>query len=104
MAKKLKTTPRSRVRSALRQVWLRSRERAEAIRRADATCACCGKKRSVAKGREVKLEVHHEDGIDWDALIDVVYERLLCSPDRLVVMCAECHHVLTDVEEGGKTK
>ena len=33
MGKKLLTTPRSRVKAALRQVWLRSRERAAALKR-----------------------------------------------------------------------
>lgn len=100
MAKKSKSTPRSRVRAALRQLWLRSRERGEAIKAAGATCRVCGRKRSVAKGREVTLEVHHEDRIVWDAMIDMIYERLLCSPDRLTVMCTDCHATLHDVEDG----
>lgn len=91
MGRRLKITPRSKVRDALRKLWLRSRERNEAIKIAGAICTRCGKKRSVAKGREVKLEVHHKDGIDWEALIDIVYERLLCPPERLDVMCTDCH-------------
>jgi hypothetical protein len=95
MGKKLLTTPRSRVRSALRQVWLRSRERAAAIKRETGHCQDCGVKQSVAKGREVKIEVHHEDGVEWDRLIEQVYKYLLCSPDRLRVLCKECHAKLT---------
>lgn len=88
---KLPTTPRSRIRAALHQLWLRSRERAAAIKRENGCCERCGAKRSVARGREVTLEVHHRDGIDWPALIDLVYERLLVDPSRLEVLCRECH-------------
>ena len=92
MGKKLPSTPRSRVRAALRQLWLRSRERAAALKRSKNTCECCGVKQSVAKGREVKLEVHHNDGIvDWEPMIDYVYRHLLCDPKHLTVFCKKCH-------------
>ena len=97
MPKKKPSTPRSRVRSALRMLFLRSRERNSALRREGNTCQHCHKKGSVAKGREVKIEVHHLDGVlNWDKLIDMVYEHLLCQPDRLMVMCKECHREETD--------
>jgi len=92
MGKKLSSTPKSRVRAALRQCWLRSRERAAALKRSGNSCECCGKKQSVAKGKEVKLEVHHNSGIpNWDHILDVVYRHLLCDPKHLTVMCKECH-------------
>jgi hypothetical protein len=92
MGKRLLTTPKSRVKNALRQVWLRSRERAAAIKREEARCECCGAKQSVAKGREVKLEVHHKTGIlNWDAILDAVYKYLLCDPGELQVLCKRCH-------------
>lgn len=91
MGKKLPTTPRSRVRAALRQLWLRSRERAAAIKREQNTCECCGKKGSVAKGREVKIEVHHLEGIQWDRIIEYIYRHILVNPDALEVLCKECH-------------
>lgn len=91
MAKKKESTPRSRVRSALRAVWLRSRERAAAIKREGGRCECCGKKQSAAKGREVRLEIHHKEGVAWEQIIDLVYEQLLCHPDRLEVLCTDCH-------------
>lgn len=91
MGKKLPTTPRSRVRSALRALWLRSRERSAAVKRESNTCQRCGRKGSVAKGREVKIEVHHKHGIEWEWLIDKVYEKLLCDPQFLEVLCKECH-------------
>ncbi len=92
MAKKRKKkpdTPRSRVRSALRLLWLRSRERAEAIRIAERCCVDCGVKQSVAKGKEVRLEVHHEPPIDWDGIIDLIFERILKAPQ--VPLCLDCH-------------
>ena len=92
MSKRLPTTPRSRVRAALRQLWLRSRERAAAIKREANTCEVCGKKGSVAKGREVKIEVHHRTGeIPWEPLIDYIFKHLLTSPDDLEVLCKQCH-------------
>lgn len=91
MTKRLKSTPRSRVRSALRQVWLRSRERAAAIKREGGCCEGCGKKQSKAKGREVKIEVHHLNGVEWEQMVDYVYRHLLCDPKHLAVYCPECH-------------
>ena len=91
MGKKLPTTPRSRVRASLRQTWLRSRERSAAVKRESNTCERCGAKGSQAKGREVKIQVHHRRGVDWDGLIDLVFERLLVDPAWLEVLCKDCH-------------
>lgn len=90
--KKSVGTPRYKVRKALNQLFLRSRERTAAIQRDNYTCQVCGVKQSKARGREVKVEVHHKDGIvDWDKLISLVYEHLLCNPDRLITLCQVCH-------------
>ena len=78
-------------------MWLRSRERQEALKLAQYTCAKCDKKQSKAKGREVKVEVHHLDGIDWNGIIELIRERILHNPKRLQVLCKECHR-----EEGEK--
>jgi hypothetical protein len=91
MGKKLPHTPRSRIRAALRALWLRSRERASAIKREQGCCEICKAKQSVAKGREVKLEVHHNEGIEWEKMIDYVYRHLLCNPQHLTVLCKSCH-------------
>ena len=91
MGKRLPNTPRSRVRASLRQLWLRSRERAACLKRDGYVCQTCGKKQSKAKGKEVAVCVHHIDGIDWDGLIDLVFERLLVNPDRLETLCEKCH-------------
>ena len=68
--KRLPNTPRSKVRAALRQLWLRSRERAAALKREKYTCQRCGVKQSKAKGKEQKVEVHHKEGIgNWEIVI-----------------------------------
>ncbi len=86
------TTPRSQVRSALRQLWLRSRERQAALKRDKYTCQECGVKQSKAKGREVKVEVHHVvETLDWDLLLHYIYRHLLCDPRYLETLCKECH-------------
>ena len=96
MGKKTPWTPRSQVRSALRRLWLRSRERASAIKRDNYTCRCCGAKQSRAKGREVYVEVHHVGGIEWEKLINEVYRVLLVDPANLETLCKSCHSKIKD--------
>jgi hypothetical protein len=91
MGKKLPTTPRSRVKNALRLVWLRSRERAACLKAAGHCCERCGVKASSAKGREVKLQVHHRDGINWDGIVDSIIAAMLPHPSRLQALCLKCH-------------
>lgn len=80
------------MRNVLRQLWLRSRERAEALKRTGYRCARCGAKQSKAKGKEQAIEVHHRAGIgNWNHVLDIVYEELLCDPGHLEVLCPECH-------------
>jgi len=100
MGKRLPTTPRSRVRQALRQVWLRSRERQAALKRDQYTCRKCHRKQSAAKGMEFNVEVHHLAGVvNWEEVIDSVYEHILCSPDLLETLCKECHEVETKQQQ-----
>jgi 5-methylcytosine-specific restriction endonuclease McrA len=86
-------TPRSQIRSALRKLFLRNRERGFAIKRDKYTCQVCGKKQSRAKGKEVYVEVHHIDEIEekWNLMIEAVYQYLLCRPDCLLTLCHGCH-------------
>jgi len=92
MGKRQPNTPRSQIRSALRRLFLRSRERAAALKRDNYTCVACGAKQSRAKGREVYVEVHHCAGIlNWDELINAVYKHLLCHPDGMETLCKGCH-------------
>ena len=93
MSKKLEYTPNSRIRQALRLLWMRSRERGQALRNTNYCCAYCGVKQSKAKGKEVSLDVHHLDGIDWSGLCDLIRERLLQTPDRLAPACKACHAI-----------
>lgn len=96
MGKKSIHTPRSRIRSALRQLWLRSRERAKAIKRDKYTCQHCMRKQSRAKGKEFYVQVHHIKPIDddWEYVIDLIYERILVDSDSLKTLCIECHDKL----------
>ena len=92
MGKRLPYTPRSKIRNVLRRyVWLRSRERAAALKRTGYHCTECGKKQSKAKGKELSLEVHHLDGAHLEYIIDEIYKYLLCPPDRLMPLCGDCH-------------
>lgn len=92
MGKRLPTTPRSRVRQAVRQLWLRSRERQAALKRDKYACVFCGAKQSRAKGKEQSVEVHHMDGIDnWEAVLDAIFKCILVDPSRLETVCKACH-------------
>jgi len=91
--KEMGITPRSRIKGMLRQIFLRSVERQEALKRDKYTCVKCGAKQSVKKGFEVKAQVHHKKGISiWDEMIDMIYKHLLCSTDELETLCTECHN------------
>lgn len=92
---KLPETPRSQIIHGLRQMWLRSRERAECLKRAGYTCQKCGVKKSQKKGFEQKVEVHHKEGVlNWDEIVEVIRKDLLCSPDKLEALCPNCHDKL----------
>jgi 5-methylcytosine-specific restriction endonuclease McrA len=93
-------TPNSQIRSALRQLWLRSRERAAAIKRDHNTCTTCGAKGSVAKGREVKIEVHHLEQINWERIIEYIRRHLLVDPKGLECLCKGCHAEETRIQKG----
>ena len=89
MAKKKGNTPRSRIRAAIRNLWLHSRERAKALKDSGYRCVRCGVKQSAAKGKGVKLQVHHDPPIDWDGLIDLIDKRILSVPQY--PLCKDCH-------------
>ncbi len=102
MSKKLLYTPNSRIKAALRQLWLRSRERAAALKRDKYTCVC-GAKQSRAKGREVFVEVHHLEGVlNWSEIYDFIRAALLCCPEHLKTMCVDCHKKEEALKELGK--
>lgn len=85
-------TPRGRVKAAIRQLWLRSRERAAALKRDKYTCQKCGVKQSKAKGKEIKVEVHHKGlEIEWETIVDYIIAEVLRTPEALQTLCPGCH-------------
>jgi len=96
MGKRMPHTPTSRIKDALRKLWLRSRERAAAIKRDGYSCRTCGAKQSKAKGREVSVEVNHRHGIKWAEIIRFIRAELLCEPEHLETLCKECHSEVTE--------
>ena len=84
-------TPRSRIQSNLRMLWLRSRERAAALKRDGYTCQNCHRKQSKSKNSPLKIEVHHINGVRWNEIIDHIYQELLVNPEKLITLCKECH-------------
>jgi predicted HNH restriction endonuclease len=99
MPKKQIRTPKSQIRNALRMLFLRSRERAATVKRDKNTCQMCGKKGSVARGHELKIEVHHLNAISWDKIIDYIQKTLLCDSSELICYCKDCHKIITEEEK-----
>ena len=92
MGKRMPHTPSSQIRTAMRKLWLRSRERQAAIKRDKYTCRCCGAKQSKAKGREVAVEVHHVFGnINMAEIEATIRMFLLVDPEYLRTLCKSCH-------------
>lgn len=86
------STPKSKIVSSLRRLWLTSRERSTALRVQQYTCQRCGVKQSKKRGNEQKVQVHHKEGIlNWDKIIQAIREQLLVGPDKLEVLCPDCH-------------
>ena|SRR3990167_11358017 len=101
MGKRLPYTPNSRIRSVLRQLFLRSRERAAALKRDKYSCQRCKVKQSRAKGKEVYVEIHHKKNVlNWDELFESIRKYLLCNPELLETLCEKCHLEIS----GGKQK
>ena len=76
----------------LRLLWLHSWERADALKREKYCCQRCHVKQSKKKGFEQKIQVHHKDGVgNWDKVIDLIREEILCDSDKLEVLCPTCH-------------
>jgi 5-methylcytosine-specific restriction endonuclease McrA len=85
-------TPRNQIKGMLRQMFVKSRERSHCLKRDNYTCQICKAKQSVKKGNEVRVEVHHIEGIDvWDDIILLIQQQLLCHPDLLQTLCVDCH-------------
>jgi hypothetical protein len=89
-------TRRGWLKGKLRQIFLQSKERSFAVKRDHYTCQICGAKQSTAKGREVKIQVHHLNGIDWNGFVDRFMEQVLCDPKYLQTLCTYCHKKITE--------
>jgi len=93
-------TPKSKLTNILRILWLRSRERAYALKRDRYTCQICGAKQSKAKGQEVKITVHHKHKkVNIDKVIEVIREYLITDVDNLITLCENCHK---DIHQNAK--
>ena len=87
MGKKLPYTPSGTITHVLRMMWLRSRERSQALKNMDNRCCLCNTKQTAAKGKEVKLEVHHIKDFSE-------HPELELDPDNLTTLCSKCHFML----------
>jgi len=99
---KLPYTPNSHITSALRTVWMRSRERREALRNTGNTCSNCRVKQSKAKLSECRvMEVHHLHGhVNWGRILKVIREELLQDPVELAPLCPDCHKCIDGRQHG----
>lgn len=89
-------TPKTRIVAALRKLWLWSNERNAALKHYNRECNICGVHESKAKGQEVKIQVHHKDGIlNWDTIVKAIREQLLVDVTKLEVLCKDCHDRVT---------
>lgn len=99
MAKKNpERTPDGIIKSGLRRISMTCRERVSALKRDKYTCVVCGKKKSVAKGREVKVNVHHINKPNWKKIFKIIREELFQTKDAYKTLCVECHKELHDKE------
>ena len=89
--KNTRQTPDGVIRNALRRLWMMSRERSCALRRESYCCEHCGVKNSRAKGKEVRVIVHHKKLIDWKLVFAVLRDELIPDPDELICLCDDCH-------------
>ena len=99
-----KTTTNGVIRSLLRRAWLRSPERAQALKDSGYRCTNCGCKQSKAKGKEQKIEVHHllpvmKDKEWFSEVCDKLRERLFVPPSKLEPLCPDCHKDTHAMEE-----
>jgi len=99
MGNKKPYTPNARITSALRQLWLRSRERAAALKRDNYTCQSCNVKQSTRKGHEQKVVVHHNKGVKWDEIREYIRKELLVNEKDLTTLCPKCHDLIHRLDE-----
>jgi 5-methylcytosine-specific restriction endonuclease McrA len=84
-------SPRSWIKGKVQQIFLYSREHGQALKLTENHCDVCGVKKSQAKGRVVKLEVHHIVPARMNKIIDLIQEELL-RQENLQPLCKPCHN------------
>jgi 5-methylcytosine-specific restriction endonuclease McrA len=89
---KREQTKKAVIVSGLRNIWLRSKERANRLKYDSYTCQKCLRKQTKAKGQEFKVQVHHRNGIgNWDKVIEEMRKEILVDIEHLETLCKECH-------------
>lgn len=99
MGKRLPFTPNSQIRSALRNLTMRCRERQAARKSSGYCCVECGAHHSRAAGRHVTVEAHHKHQPNWDKIFWVIRTELLPSPEHWEPLCDKCHKLKHEVGE-----
>ena len=89
--KKGPITPKSIIRSAIRRLWLRSRERAECLKLHGTDCMLCGQPHEV---------IHHNKMVDWERIFVVIKEEMLNT--NTMPLCKQCHNGVHTVMSEGK--
>jgi len=90
MGKKQPWTPVSQIKGCFRMLSMRAREIHTVRKRDNNTCCECHRKQTMAKGHELKVQVHHTRKPDWARICQVVREELL-DPANMKCLCEECH-------------
>lgn len=91
MGKRVEYTPDAKIKNVLHQLFMRSRERAKALKRTGYKCTACGAKQTHRKDCKLSLHVHHANKIAWKSLIEEVRKTLLCDSDLMIPLCPDCH-------------
>lgn len=104
-----KTTTNGVIMSALRRLWMRSPERAQALKDTGYMCTNCGVKQSKAKGKEQKIQVHHiipvkQDKEWFPRVCEELREHFFVPPEELEPLCPDCHHSHHESEKENGTR
>lgn len=85
-------TSDAQIKSWLHRLWLNSTERRTALKNSGYCCEECAVKQTLAKDKEVKLDVHHKHGhVNWQKIFQAIREELLVPAEELSPLCSSCH-------------
>jgi len=87
------------VKSGLRRIWSRSKQRQSALKLARISYGLytCGECKSTCKRKEI--EVDHIIPVGKFITFDLYIERLFCDTKGLRVLCKECHKAKTKIDK-----